>query len=136
PARTLAEAGPGPVAAARELPPQRRAARARTPAPPGWPPLLRVPAPELVCQRGLRPASRARRRAGDRRRPAPAVPDPGADRRLHLPPLPPRWRRRQLRAPEARRVGPADRGVARVGGRLRVLQQRLGRVRGRERSLA
>ena len=94
-----------------ELPPRRRPARVRARAPPAGPPLLRVPPPELVLQRGLRPAAHVRRRArGRRRRAAPAAAG-AADGRLDADPLPLRRARpaRELLRDRAARVGGADR---------------------------
>src|SRR5207244_243709 len=136
PARALAEDGPGAVAAPRELPSRRRAARRRAGRAPRRPPLLRVPARELVLRRGVRAPAHARRRARDRRRSAATLPDARADRRLDVPPLPLGERGRQLHGGGARAVGAADRGLARADRRLRLLQQRPGGLRAPERSLA
>ena len=71
--------------------------------------------------------------ADDPRRPLPA---PAADRRLRLHPLPPRPSRpaRELLRERAARVGGAAPRTARGGRGVRVLQQRLGGVRGPQRA--
>src|SRR5207302_282528 len=75
-ARRLGEARAGAVAAAGELSPERRAPRGDARSPAGWPPLLRVPPRKLVRPRGLRAPALARSGSRDRRRAAPALPDP------------------------------------------------------------
>ena len=55
---------------------------------PAGPPRLRVPARELVLQRGVRAAAHARRGAGDRRRQAAPAARVAADRGLDADPLP------------------------------------------------
>ena len=101
-------------------------------------PLLRVPPRELVHGAGLQAAAGPRRGARDRRPPALALPGARADRRLDARPPPPRPPRpaRQLLGDGAGRVGPADRRVAPPGRGVRLLQQRLGGLRGRQRALA
>ena len=87
---------------------------------------------------GLQAAAGSRRRARDRRPPALAVPGARADHGLDArapPPRPPRPAR-QLLGDRAGRVGPADRRVAPPGRGLRLLQQRLGGLRRRQRALA
>src|SRR5207247_3926783 len=100
-------------------------------------PLLRVPARELVRARGLRVAVLPRRCARDRRRPAAAVPDARADRRLdvHPPARGVPWPPGELLRDGAGRVGSADRGMAPRARRLRLLQQRLGGLRDQERAV-
>lgn len=126
-AAALPPAGPGPLAAAGELPTRRRPARRRTRPAAAGRPLLRVPSPELVRPAGPRVARRTRRLAGDRRRQAPAAAGGGAGGtvRLPTPPLRPPWPRRQLFGNRARRLAPADRRLAVAPSGLRLPEQRL-----------
>ena len=74
----------------RQLPPRRRAAGGRARGAAAGAARVRVPPRELVLHRRDGEAARGRRGAGDRRPPRAPVPDPRADRGLHLRPLPPR----------------------------------------------
>ncbi len=78
---------------------------------PARPPRLRVPARELVLQRGVRAAAHARRGAGDRRRQAAPAARVAADRGLDADPLPLRHARApwQLQRARAAGVGGPDR---------------------------
>ena len=80
--------GPHAVAAPAELSPRRRAARARAPQATARAPLLRVSRSQLVHRGGVRDPASPRRRAGDRGSPGAALPDPRADGRLDVHPLP------------------------------------------------
>ena len=82
-------------------------------------------------------AALARRGARHRRPPGAAVPDARADGGLDVHPFPLRTPRpeRQLVGARARRMGAAHRELATRSRRVRVLQQRLARLRGQERPL-
>ena len=94
-------------------------------------PLLRVPQRDVVCEGHLRPPTRARRGAGDRRRSALSVRDARGDGLVGVRPLPPRrtWHPRRVHAGRDRHLAPAHRRLAAQDGRLRLLQQRLRRLR-------
>ena len=80
----------------------------------------------------------ARRRVGDRRSSRAAVPDVRSDGHVEVRPFPLRLAgpRRQLLGGRDRYVGAADRAVAPARAGVRVLQQRLARVRAGEREAA
>ena len=126
------------VAAAGVVPPRRRSPGRRARGAAAGPARLRVPPPELVRRRRRAAAAGARRRAGRRRRPPPPLPDPAPPGELDLRPLPPRPRARGrlLHGRRARDVGAPHRPVAPRRRRLRLLQQRLGGLRGAQRGVA
>src|SRR5205085_11729495 len=120
------------VAAARPLRARRRAAGGSAGGVAARTALLRVPASQLVLARRVRVAARARRRPGHRRPPGPALRRPRADDRLDAgasAPRPPRPGG-QLQRERAARVGGARAALAAASRCARVLQQRLGGLRG------
>src|SRR5439155_20304690 len=87
--RALTQAGPGPLAVACELPPQRRPARCGTRRVAAGPLLLRVPRPELVRPARLRAPPQKWSGTGDRRPSrGEGVPEPRAHHRLDVRTLP------------------------------------------------
>src|SRR5205807_825553 len=125
------------VAAARELPPRRRAPGRSAPAAAGRAPRIRVPPPQLVHAGGLRAAAPPRRGPGDRPPPRAPVSDARGDGRLALHPLSLRRARprRQLLRTRAGGLVPAPAPLARRWRSVRLLQQRLERLRAPQRRL-
>ena len=105
-----------PLAAAAELPPGSRATRdsAERPRQPAGPPLLRVPARDVVREGHLRPAARARRRARHGRRSTLSVRHARGDRVLGVRALSSRRPRhpRRVLGGRARHVAPSHCGLA------------------------
>ena len=99
--------------------------------------LLRVSPPELVRRRRLRAAARASRGARDRRPSTATLSDPRADHKLDLRANALRARgRRQLLRGRARGLAASTRAVADERRGVRLFQQRLGGVRGTQRTPA
>ncbi len=139
-AREGGQARRRPVAAAAEFQAGPRAPRnrARRPRQPRRPTLLRVPARDVVQEGHLRPASRPQRGARHGRRSALSVRDAGGNGVVGIRALPPGRARnpRRVLGGRARHLAPAHRSLAAKDRRLRVLQQRLGRIRAGQRATA